>query len=80
MSVFGSCKKKGVKCLDLKSDQNIIHIAPVFKTFLIKMHCVHFTWVLSHDLITYLHNSLISVLGNWKNKKGKYLDKKILEI
>ena len=77
MAVFGGCKKKGGKYLDFKSDQNFIHIAPAFKTFLIKnMHCVHFTWVLSHDLITYLHNSLISVLGNWKNKKGKYLNRR----
>ena len=37
MSVFGSCKKKGGKCLDLRSDQNFIHIAPAFKAFLIKI-------------------------------------------
>jgi hypothetical protein len=78
MVVFGNCKKKEGRCLDLKSDQDCIHIAPasVFKAFLIKnMHFVHFAWVLSHDLIANLHNSLISVLSNWKKEEAKYLDK-----
>ena len=35
-----------------------------------------FAWVLSHDLIANLHNSLMSVFGSCKKKGGKCLDLK----
>ena len=70
-------RKKGGKCLDMKSDQNFIHIAStnVFKHFWYKkqLYFVHFLWVLSHDLIANLHNSLMSVFVNCKKKGGECL-------